>query len=281
MAETLYEKAMRLLGRPITKAVDPDDADSRVGDDAQPTDKKLEGAGEEAAAGGQAGAGAEGGVPGDPGAGAGEEAGGEGGEGGHSEPDGDEGKGAGAGDGDEGFDDHGNQDMGPDEIRELRKAFGLTDKEDLADIAKGTEIVPLLKSILAYMQKSDAYQQNLTKELAELKAKHASGKGDCCSKCTDGKHCGSCDCCGRHTMKSLDEKVDALQKTLDGLHKTIPAAAPPKALQKAVDTGAPGAPKLTLADVTALSLRGEISAAEAARLTRMINHNLTPAIAGN
>lgn len=257
MAETLYERAVRriaeLTGRDIKKAVDPDDADARVDGEGEPTDKKLEAAGEEAAAGGQAAGGSEGGVPADPGAGDG--AGGEGD--GHAEPDGDEGQGGdGDGDGDEG------QDMSDDEIRDLRKAFGLTDFDEIAETKKDHQIPSLLKSILAYMQKSDAFMQNLTKELADMKAKHASGKPDEAM---------------RVTMKALDEKVDSLQKLLENMHKLAPAAAQPKAILKAMDPGVPPQPKLTIADITALSLKGEITAAEASRLTRMVNHNLTPA----
>lgn len=258
MAESIYEKAMRLLHRPITKAADPDDADSRVGGDAEPTDKKLAEAGEEAAAGGQAGAqggeGApegEGGVPANPGEGEGE------GEGSHSEPDGDEGQGgSGDGDGDE------SEDMSPDEVRELRKAFGLTDHDEIDETKKDNNIPDILKSILSYVQKSDAFMQNLTKELADLKAKHSSGKAD-----EDL----------RVTMKAFQDDMNAKMAELREAMvspRTAPAAAQPKGFSKAIQTEAPAEKKLTLADITNLALRKEITATEAARLTRMVNHNI-------
>ena len=152
--------------------------------------------------------------------------------------------------------------MSDDEIRELKKAFGLTDMDDISETKKDHEIPSVLSQILSYMQKQDAFTAKLTQELADLKAKHSSGKGDESL---------------RVAMKSLTDSVDGIKDTLANLHKIAPAAAQPKGFTKAVDTGAPAGPKLTLADVTALSLKGEISAAEAARLTRMINHNLTPA----
>lgn len=270
MAETLYEKALRLLAKPITKAVDPDDADSRVDDKSEPTDKKLEEAGEEAAAGGQAGGemGGEqpGGVPENPG---GEEGGEQQFE--HSEPDGDEGKGGeGDGDGDEGGEgSEEGEDMSPDEVKELRKAFGLTDFDKVDDTKKSSNIAGMLGKILSFMQKQDAFMQSLTKELADLKAKHASGGASEEMKVT---------------MKSFTESVDGQIQTLKDLlsnaPKTAPAATQPKGFAKAVDTGAAPEQRLTLSDVTRLAMEGKISASETARLTRQINHN-TPAVAGN
>lgn len=268
MAETLYERAMRMLGKPITKAVDPDDADSRVDDKSEPTDKKLDEAGEEAAAGGQAGGdmGGEqpGGVPEDPGGEAGDESA-------HSEPDGDEGKGGeGDGDGDEGGEgSEEGQDMDPDEIKELRKAFGLTDFDKVDDTKKSSDISGMLGQILAHMQKQDAFMQSLTKELADLKAKHASGKPDEDMKITM-----------KSFTDSIDNKIQVLQDLLANAPKTAPAAAQPKGFAKAVDTGASPEPRLTLTEVTKLAMEGKITAAETARLTRQINHN-TPAVAGN
>lgn len=262
MSESLYDKALRLLGREVKKSADPDDADSRISDEAEPNDKKLEEAGKEAAAGAPAEGGEPGGVPANPGEGE------EGGEG-HAEPDADNEGGPSDHDADnegeegEGFDEHGNDDMDEDEIRELRKAFGLTDFDDVKDTKKSADISGMLGQILAHMQKTDAYMQGLNKELADLKAKHSSGKGD-----EDL----------RVAMKAVDTKVDALQRLLENLPRTAPAAAQPKAFQKAMNPG-PAEQKLTLTDVTNLAMTGKISASEAARLTRQINHN-TPATAG-
>lgn len=261
MPESLYDKALRLLGRPVQKAADPDDADSRVGGDAEPDDKKLAEAGKEAAAGAQAQGGPEGeagGVPADPGEG----------EEGHAEPDADNAGGPSDGDADNEdedgeFDEHGNDDMDEDEIRELRKAFGLNDFDDVKDTKKDTNISAMLGQILSYVKKQDAFMQNLNKELADLKAKHGSGKAD-----EDM----------RVTMKSMQEKVDVVHKLLENLPRTAPAAAQPKAFQKAINVDN-GQSRLTLADVTSLAMNGKISASEAARLTRQINHT-TPASAG-
>jgi len=257
MSESLYEKALRLLGRPIKKAADGDDADTRVTDEAQPSDKKLEAAGEEAAAGGQAG-GEAGGVPANPGAGEGEGPGPDGsaeheaGESAETEANEEE-----AGDNDEG------QDMDADEVRELRKAFGLTDEDNVIDHMHSKEVASVLGQILTHMQKADAFMQSLTKELVDLKAKHASGKGDEELRLSM-----------KGLVTAMDEKFQAFQKLLAEAPRTAPAAGGPKAVLKA--NPAQPEQRLSLSDVTQLAISGKISAAEAAKLTRQINHQ-TPA----
>jgi hypothetical protein len=253
MADTLYEKALRLLGRPMAKAADPD---ARVDGEAEPTDKKLEGAGEEAAAGGQAGGeGADGGVPGDPG---GEDAGAAPGAAPAGDGDGDEaGGGKGDGDGDEGG------DFSPDEERQLRKAFGLTDFDKIEEPMKSTDISGQIAQIVGYMQKVDAYMSSLNKNLLELKNNQKSGHADTEMKIT---------------MKALEDKVDSVADLLKNLPRTAPAAAQPKAFVKAVDVPVqtPKDQSLTSNDLTALAMSGKMSALEVARLNRQINHQ-TPA----
>jgi hypothetical protein len=251
MAETLYEKGLRLLagmGRNVSKAVDPDDADSRVPAEAEPTDKKLEAAGEEAAAGG----GAQGGEGGDPAAAGGDPAG--------VPADATGGEDANVDDSDLGEDAEGD-DMTDEETRELRKAFGLTDFDGVDEIKKGTDTKGMLTQILSYVQGVDAYMKKLTSELAALKTAHSSGKAD-----------GDL----RNAMKSLDEKVDNLQSLMEGMTRTAPAAAQPKAIVKAMDPTASVQPKserITTSDLTHIAMTGGMSALEVARLNRQIHNH--------
>lgn len=150
--------------------------------------------------------------------------------------------------------------MSEDDVRELKKAFGLTDFDRIEDTAKTTSIAGQLGQILSYMQKVDAYQTKLHEALMDLKKNKESGHADREMKIT---------------MKALEAKVDSVAKMLENLPRTAPAAAQPKAFTKAVDIKPEPSKEaaLTSTDLTALAMSGKMSALEVARLNRQLNHS--------
>jgi hypothetical protein len=256
--DTLYAKAMAFLGRPIKKSDDPDAEGGERKDDrvegASPDEDQLKAAGAEAAAGGAAadpGAGDGGeqpGVPPDPGAGEGE-GGGEGGEGGE-----------GAGDYD---------DMSPEAVRDLQKAFGLTQIDEPEEAAKSANIVKLLESILSEIKSANAFKEAIGEQMMALREEHAAGHGK-----LEGVL--------RETKKALDaaQAIGADTKQLHtelmgritDLPRTAPAAEP-RAFTKAQPAPEPSAADRPMGsdELFQLALSGKCSASEIAAINRKIN----------
>lgn len=257
----LYQKALGILKeiRPVKKAMADDDGGENREDPraegAEPTNDQLEAAGEEAAAGGA------------PQGGDGGEGGGDGSDGVPTDPS----QGAGDGAGDEGQgDDDEHEDLSPEQVRDMAKAFGLTAIDEPTDAAKSTNIVKLLEGILSAIKGQNAYQEELRQDLAELRAAYASGHGQ-----FEGVL--------RETKKALDEgkalaaSVEALQKDLlarvTDLPRTAPAAqsrAITKAMDPTVQTPA-AEPDLTSQALFDVALSGKMGALEVAKLNRELH----------
>lgn len=153
------------------------------------------------------------------------------------------------------YDEDGNMDV---DSRELRKAFGLWAEEmDPGEIIEGNpSIGALLQAFMKEIRGKFSVVEQIKKKLAEIEAS--------VSEAT------------RETKKSLDvealeTRVSVLQKTIENLHKTAPAA-DARAFTKAIETETKTPTEISRAELTELAWAGKLSPLDAASLNRMVNH---------